>query len=201
MTVDKKYSSMARESLICARCGYCRGVCPVYQSVGWESASPRGKLSLAREIFALNNQTKMSDDFIHRVSQCTLCGACAHACSTDIDLRRLYLDLRERLAKMKKTPKGYSLLRANLAKNHNITTFDNNERLEWAENADDPERLKPRLDAEVCYFVGCVSSFFPQAQENALSVSEIFNTADVNYATMGGDEWCCGFPLLALRSG
>ena len=197
MTVQNKiYSSLAKETQICARCGYCRSVCPVYRSVGWESASPRGKLSLARQIFALKDQEKMSDEYVHRVSQCTLCGACAQACSTDIDLRRMYLDLRERIAKTGRAPKGYSTLGANLKQHKNITTFDNKERLDWAENADDPERLQPRAGADVCYFVGCVSSFFPQAQENALSVAEIFNAADIDYTSLGGEEWCCGFPLL-----
>lgn len=194
---DKHYKTLDQEALICARCGYCRGVCPVYQAVGWESASPRGKVSLARQIFALKDDEKMTEEYVHRVTQCTLCGACATACSTDIDLRRLYFDLRERIAEMGKAPEGYTALQANLAANRNITTFDNKDRLDWAQDIDDPEQLEPREDAAVCYFVGCVSSFFPQASEVAISVSEILTEAGVDFTTLGGDEWCCGFPLLA----
>jgi Fe-S oxidoreductase len=194
---EKPYNSLELEALICARCGYCRNVCPVYQAIGWESATPRGKLSLARQIFALKDQEKMSDDYVKRVSQCTLCGACAQACSTDIDLRRAYMDLRERIAKMGKAPKGYSALQSNLTQHRNITNFDNKDRLDWARDLDDPEQLEPREDAGVCYFVGCVSSFFPQASEVAISVAEILREANVDFTTLGGDEWCCGFPLLA----
>lgn len=183
--------------MICARCGYCRGVCPVYKSVGWESAGPRGKLSIARQVFALNDKEKFTDEYVQRLTQCTLCGACAQACSTEIDLRHLYLDLRERMAKMGKSPKGYVALQSNLAANHNITNFNNKDRLDWAQDVDDPEQLEPREGADVCYFVGCVSSFFPQASEVALSVVEILNEAKIDFTTMGGDEWCCGFPLLA----
>jgi len=194
---NKTYNSLEQEALICARCGYCRNVCPVYKTIGWESASPRGKLSLARQIFALKDHEKMSDDYVNRVCQCTLCGACAQACSTDIDLRHLYMDLREKIAAMDKSPKGYKMLLANLIANRNITTFNNKDRLDWAQDVDDPEQLEPREGAEVCYFVGCVSSFFPQASEVALSVTEILNEAKINFTTLGGDEWCCGFPLLA----
>jgi Fe-S oxidoreductase len=194
---QKAYSSLEHESLICARCGYCRGVCPVYRAVGWESASPRGKVSIARQVFALQDQSKISDEFVHRATQCTLCGACAQACSTDIDLRRLYLDLRERITDIDKAPKGYAVLQTNLATNHNITPFANQDRLEWAQDLDDPERLEPREGAEVCYFVGCVSSFFPQASEVAVSVTEILTAAKLDFTTLGGDEWCCGFPLQA----
>jgi len=189
------YSTLEKESLICARCGYCRNVCPIYQVVGWESATPRGKISLAREIFALDHDEQMTDEFVHRVSQCTLCGACAHECSTDIDTRRLWVELRERIAAMGKSPKGYENLRKNLLANKNITTTGNDERLDWADDLDDPARLQPRNDADVCYFVGCVSSFFPQASEIAMAVAEILTTANINFTTLGGDEWCCGFPL------
>ncbi|HOE17091.1 MAG TPA: (Fe-S)-binding protein [Syntrophorhabdaceae bacterium] len=194
---NKTYNTLEQESLICARCGYCRGVCPVYRAIGWESASPRGKLSIARQVFSLKDQQKLDDEFVHRVTQCTLCGACAQACSTDIDLRRLYMDLRERIAGMGLAPKGYTALQANLAANRNITNFANQDRLDWAQDVDDPEQLEPRAGAEVCYFVGCVSSFFPQASEVALSVTEILTEAKVDFTTLGGDEWCCGFPLLA----
>ena len=194
---NQPYKTLEQEALICARCGYCRNVCPVYKVVGWESASPRGKLSLARQIFALNDQEKLTDEFIHRMSQCTLCAACSQACSTDIDLRCLYMDLRERVADMGKAPKGYKALWANLEANRNITTFNNKDRLDWAQDVDDPEQLEAREGAEVCYFVGCVSSFFPQASEVALSVSEILTKAKIDFTTLGGDEWCCGFPLLA----
>jgi len=191
------YNSLEQEALICARCGYCRGVCPVYRAVGWESATPRGKISIARQVFALKDQHKLSDEYVHRVSQCTLCGACATACSTDIDLRRLYLDLRARIASMNMSPKGYTALQANLAANRNITNFANKDRLDWAQDLDNPEQLEPRDGVEICYFVGCVSSFFPQAAEVALSVTEILSEAKIDFTTLGGDEWCCGFPLLA----
>jgi heterodisulfide reductase subunit D len=190
------YSTLEKESLICARCGYCRNVCPIYQTVGWESATPRGKISLARQIFSLQQEEHCTEEFAHRLAQCTLCGACAHECSTDIDTRRLWIELRERIAEMGKSPAGYQALRDNLIANKNITTFDNQERLDWAEDLDDPKQLQPRSGADVCYFVGCVSSFYPQASEIALAVAEILTSADIDFTTLGGEEWCCGFPLL-----
>ncbi len=189
------YSTLEKEALICARCGYCRNVCPIYQIIGWESATPRGKISLSRQIFSLNYQKHLTEEFIHRLSQCTLCGACGHECPTDIDTRRLWVEIRERIAKMGKAPKGYQELHKNLITNKNITKFDNDERLDWADDLDDPESLEPRDDAEVCYFVGCVSSFYPLASEIALAVSEILTAAQINFTTLGGEEWCCGFPL------
>jgi len=194
---EKAYSTLEKESLICGRCGYCRSACPVYRVVGWESAAPRGKISMAREIFSKQNPNKVSDDFVKRLSQCTLCGACANECSTDIDTRKLWLDLRRRIADLGKEPKAYGAIRDNLLANKNITTFDNDDRLEWAQDLDEPEQLEPRVGADVAYFVGCVSAFFPQAAQIPLAIAEILTESEVDFTTMGGEEWCCGFPLIS----
>ncbi len=191
------YSTLEKEALICGRCGYCRSTCPVYRVVGWESASPRGKISLAKEIFSKKSAAQVTDDFVKRLSQCTLCGACAHECSTSIDTRRLWLDLRQRVASLGKQPAAYDAIKQKLLTNKNISTFNNNERLEWAQDLDDPDVVEPRAGAEVCYFVGCVSSFYPQAAQIPLAVAEILTEAEVDFTTMGGEEWCCGFPLIS----
>jgi Fe-S oxidoreductase len=98
---------------------------------------------------------------------------------------------------MGKGPKAYEAIRDNLLANKNITSFSNDDRLEWAEDLDDPEQLEPRAEADVAYFVGCVSAYFPQAAQIPLAVSEILTEAEVDFTTMGGEEWCCGFPLIS----
>ena len=107
---ESLYTTLEKEALICARCGYCRSACPVYQVVGWESAAPRGKISMAREIFAKKPAGEIPDDFVKRIAQCTLCGACANECSTDIDTRKLWLELRQRIAELGKEPKAYDAM-------------------------------------------------------------------------------------------
>jgi Fe-S oxidoreductase len=131
------------------------------------------------------------------MAQCTLCGACAGECSTNIDTRAVWLELRKRIVEMGKEPKAYRAMQKNLLARKNISTFPNDERLEWAQDLDDPDALAPRAGAEVGYFVGCVSSFFPQAAQIPLAIAEIFTEAGVDFTTMGGEEWCCGFPLIS----
>ncbi|MGI5920851.1 MAG: (Fe-S)-binding protein [Syntrophomonadaceae bacterium] len=197
MSHKTNYSTLEREALICGRCGYCRSACPVYRVIGWETAAPRGKISLAKEAFSKNQSSIITDEFVRRLAQCTLCGACANECSTDIDTRQLWLDLRRRIAAMGKGPKAYEAIRDTLLANKNITSFSNEDRLEWAQDLDDPEQLEPRAGAEVCYFVGCVSAYFPQAAQIPLAVAEILTESDIDFTTMGGEEWCCGFPLIS----
>lgn len=192
---ESLFTTLENEALICGRCGYCRSACPVYRVIGWESSSPRGKISLAREIFAQQN-TQLTDQIVQRLSQCTLCGACAIDCSTSIDTRKLWLELRRRIADLGQEPPAYTAIKNNLLARKNISSFDNDDRLDWAQDLDDPEAVEPRAGAEVCYFVGCVSSFFPQTAQIPLAVAEILTRAGVDFTTMGGEEWCCGFPLI-----
>jgi heterodisulfide reductase subunit D len=49
--------------------------------------------------------------------------------------------------------------------------------------------------AEVAYFVGCVSSFFPRSYKVPQALVQIFDRAGLDYALLGGTEWCCGYPM------
>lgn len=198
MSSDSFYKNLAEEALICGRCGNCRPDCPTFRETGWESASPRAKLSLAREIFGLKTKPAVTPEYAKRISQCTMCGACTHNCAARIDLQRLWQELRSRLVADGQAPAAYNTLAEKLRTNRNISNFPNADRLEWAEELDEvPENLDQAAGADVLYFVGCVAAFFPRAAQVPLALVQLLDKAGVNYTTLGGEEWCCGFPLLA----
>ena len=45
------------------------------------------------------------------------------------------------------------------------------------------------------YFLGCVSSFYPRVYSIPQGLVQIMDHASVEFTTLGGDEWCCGYPL------
>ncbi len=83
---------------------------------------------------------------------------------------------------------------------HNVSGDDNSTRLIWSQNLEHvPEGLDGQAGAEIVYFVGCVGSFFPRSYRVPQSMTRILEAAqDTTFTTLGGDEWCCGYPLLAL---
>jgi len=84
-----------------------------------------------------------------------------------------------------------------IQENHNISNEDNEERGDWREFLKDlPEHRLEKDRAEVIYFVGCVSSFFPMAQKIPANMVRIMERAEVDFTILGGEEWCCGFPLI-----
>ncbi|MBN2284115.1 MAG: (Fe-S)-binding protein [Deltaproteobacteria bacterium] len=79
----------------CAKCGLCLEVCPVYRELLVESASPRGKVQLAKHIIEGNlDITRHMSEILF--SQCLLCGSCVAACPSGVDQAALFSGLRWR---------------------------------------------------------------------------------------------------------
>jgi len=86
-----------------------------------------------------------------------------------------------------------------LATSHNVSGDDNDERLIWTENlARVPEGLAGQGGADLVYFVGCVGAFFPRSYRVPQALTRVLEAAGEDFTTLGGEEWCCGYPLLAL---
>jgi heterodisulfide reductase subunit D len=191
------FTDLQREALICARCGYCQPVCPTYAELGWESAGPRGRMAVALDCAA---GRLLTPEQARRVFECTLCGRCREVCPTRIETGEVWQELRGRVAAaglLADWP--LALVRSNLAAAHNITGEAAENRLLWQEDVDLPGGdLNLRGGAGVVYFVGCVAGLYPQTQSIAQSMAQLLALAEVPFTTLGGEEWCCGFPLLGM---
>ncbi|HSH13366.1 MAG TPA: (Fe-S)-binding protein, partial [Desulfurivibrionaceae bacterium] len=75
---------------ICAKCGTCSTVCPVYRVTGLESDTARGKLHLLAKLAG----SPASPAYREIFSRCLLCGACRHACPRGLDLPGLVAEAR-----------------------------------------------------------------------------------------------------------
>jgi len=86
-----------------------------------------------------------------------------------------------------------------VAASHNVSGDDNSTRLIWSQNLEHvPPGLADKPGAQVVYFVGCVGAFFPRSYRVPQAMTRIMGAAGVDFTTLGGEEWCCGYPLLAL---
>lgn len=189
------YAGVQVEPYVCAKCGFCRSACPIFEMLGFESNSPSGKIYLART-FLNGEGGDIPAQYAEKIFQCTLCGNCRQSCSAGIDLRRFWLEMRQRIAQSPRALSSLKGLGEAISSQHNILGEPNENRLVWNENL--PEELagfEPKRQAEVVYFVGCVSSFFPLVYGIPQAFVQILERAEVDYTVLGGEEWCCGFPL------
>jgi len=95
-------------------------------------------------------------------------------------------------------PASITNLRTAVNTTYNILNEDNESRTIWSQNLErSPEQLQTTSTAqlEALLFIGCVSAFYPMAYSIPQSFVQILEQVGVTYATMGGEEWCCGYPL------
>ncbi len=189
---DKGFEEFDR----CAKCGMCLAQCPVYKESLLEKASPRGKIQLAK--FYKEGRGTLSERYRDIYGQCLLCGACATVCPSGMKAHEIVSRMREEIVKTKGLDERASQLVSSILESHNISEEDNAERGDWREDLKDlPNHRYEKERAEVAYFVGCVASFFPMVQKIPRNMTRILDEAGVDFALLGGQEWCCGFPLLA----
>jgi heterodisulfide reductase subunit D len=194
----------------CTRCGECIPTCPTYaQGQNNEEIHPLQKIARVKTFWKADHlgwlarlfgiQPATEED-LQAHSQgtysCTLCGRCHVVCPVQIDTRPLWIAMREQLVDWQLHPDLIDQLRETVTTHYNISGDPNENRLGWTANmAKAPQGLDRMQTAEVVYFVGCVASFYPMVYSVPQSFVSILDRVGVSFTTMGGDEYCCGFPL------
>jgi glycolate oxidase iron-sulfur subunit len=80
------------EYLNCIRCGLCLAVCPTYRELLNETASPRGRVALARK--GLSGELKLSRNLVEQMYGCFACMACNEICPAGVRPAELALAMR-----------------------------------------------------------------------------------------------------------
>ncbi|NPV70737.1 MAG: (Fe-S)-binding protein [Firmicutes bacterium] len=189
---DQAGRPVAGEFKGCIQCGTCTATCP--SAVVMEHPPRRmvrmAALGLWRDLFSANS-----------VWQCLTCASCQARCPRGVKIADGVLALRREFGRRVGLPEGMGRLASVVSSDKNITGDPNDNRNLWVDDLD----MKPPLADEAAgagvtldavYFVGCVASLFPAVYGIPRSVAGLLSRAGLKFAVMGGDEWCCGFPLI-----
>lgn len=192
-------SKLQREDVfVCAQCGYCVKWCPIYDRSGWESTSPRGKIFLLKKMLEKNgsdlftSNPRIASEFVQRLFDCTTCGRCAEKCHLELDLLDLWVKLRELAVRQGLAPDSVGLMEKTLIGPKNVFGMDSQSRRDWATYTG--AEVKVQDQADIVYFVGCVTSYSGRSQGIAQAITAILNHTGENWSLMA-EEWCCGHPL------
>jgi heterodisulfide reductase subunit D len=181
--------------LTCIQCGTCTSSCPSAFEMDYAPRQLWQMLKLGMEDQVLNSRTFWL---------CTMCKSCQVRCPRGISIGDTMIALREyAIDKGINVPKSIHALGETVNSTQNISGEDNALRLIWSENLQQaPLGVRPlRRVAEVVYFVGCVSSFYPRVYRIPQLLVQILEQAKVKFTTLGSEEWCCGYPLYAAGMG
>lgn len=177
------------ELFSCMQCGTCSSSCPTAYAMDYTPRQLWQMMRLGMEEEVLNSQTFWL---------CTACKSCQVRCPRGISLTDAMLALKEYATREKVgVPRGMEMLGETVTTMYNISGDDNAQRQIWSENLPHtPLGVRPRRRrAEVVYFIGCVSSFYPRVYSIPQALVRVLERAEVEFTTMGEDEWCCGYPL------
>lgn len=182
--------------LRCNRCGYCQAACPIYDVLRREPMTARGRIQLLRAV--TDGKLPLSETVSRLVYSCTDCQSCLVSCPGGVHTDEIFGAARRLLAHSEHLPPMLGQLEGRVRSSHNISGEPAENRLLWAENLEDiPEGLVGKQSAEVVLFTGCVSALYPMAYGILQDMVSIMQAAGVDFTTLGGDEWCCGYPLLS----
>jgi heterodisulfide reductase subunit D len=174
----------------CYQCGTCSGSCPTAPAM---EHNPRRILHMLR--LGLAERVLQSQ----AIWLCTACYSCTARCPREIQITDTVLSLR-RLAVDRglDLPPNLVTLRDRVTTHYNISGDDNATRLIWSDNLEqDLLAFRDRRQAQVAFFVGCVASFYPMVYSIPQALVQVMDRTGMDFATLGGEEWCCGYPLFS----
>jgi Fe-S oxidoreductase/FAD/FMN-containing dehydrogenase len=181
------------DAFACANCGYCRTDCTLFNAVGWESASPRGKYHFLREY--LKGNVKMDQRMAELFSLCTTCRRCNEICQVKSPIDEDW-GLTLRPATLKEgyqPPVVYQRAAHNVFESHNAAGVPSETRTGWVT----PD-LRFKEEGELVYWAGCQSSFVYTMRNVPINGVRILNKAGIEPVYLGTDEWCCGAPMFTV---
>ncbi|MGY5879954.1 MAG: (Fe-S)-binding protein [Candidatus Thorarchaeota archaeon] len=181
------------EPYVCASCGNCTLVCPVFHELNWESYGPRGKLHLVKSL--MEGKSEFGQDFADKIFLCNLCEHCTSVCTTGISLDRFWEVIRAEVRERGFLPAPAKFVLKSIKERGDIMWMGSADRLLWMEDVQELVKGRILKKAKVAYFLGCNVSLKSQLHDIAKSMVKIMDYAGIDFTLLGDKEVCCGAPL------
>lgn len=182
---SRKIVSAGGDTLyLCFQCGVCTGGCPPARLSDFRI---RKLVRLAQ--FGLGNRILPSDS----LWMCTACYKCHVRCPRGVDIPGIVTTLRNLAVREGLAPEAVVLAEKAIDSVKNPFGMDNSMRTEWSLYTG--AELKLKKEADVVYFVGCVTAYSGRLQGVAHAITSILNHVGENWTLLEG-EHCCGHVLM-----
>ena len=162
------------EMLTCTMCGFCKNVCPVFLDVGWDTGSPRGRMTLAYGL--VSGELAHDEDLVNRIFQCTQCRDCSRRCPSSVKCPDVVLSARREMIRRGRGVDRQKAVAENIRKTGNI----------FAEL----EMEFPAEQGTTPLFIGCQHLSRTNSTKKNIALLK-----KLGVSPRIAREVCCGFPL------
>jgi Fe-S oxidoreductase len=173
----------------CLHCMMCKATCTTHHYTRREEDAPEPRVHLIELIRRgfLDWDEVSAETIFH----CNLCGLCKEWCASKQDISTIMTKARADIVNQGFAPDSVVRVDKSLSNLKNVYGKPLDERF------NDISRASSSVnDAEVIYFIGCLSAY--DRQEIPKAMIKILEAAGVNYRVLKGEEWCCGLPAYQL---
>jgi Fe-S oxidoreductase len=188
MTQKDYLNDIQDEIWYCFQCMMCKATCTTHHYTRREEDAPEPRVHLVELVRRgiLDWDETTTETILH----CNLCGLCREWCASKQDIPTIMAAARADVVS-----KG--LARESVMKvDESLNTLRNSYDQPLEERFNDISLASSTDDAEVIYFIGCLSGYDRTEIPNAMI--KILEAAGVKYKVMKGEEWCCGLPAYQL---
>ena len=198
----------------CTRCGRCQEVCPAY--VSGQPLSPKKLIQSLKEHlleeskYPLKVKVPRTSVMIPQADpprsligevvptdaiwSCCTCRACQEACPVYVEHINKIVDMRRNLVlEQAKVPELAEPILTSIEARGHVVIGTTNTRTTW-EGELKVKHLAEDREVEVAFWVGCQASLEDRSLKIAHAFARILQAANVNFATLGAEETCCGDP-------
>ena len=171
----------------CEKCHLCNTDCPVF-----DYRITRGSFGINRAIYYGIKWNQFSKELRDLVYSCATCGKCEVTCkhvSRALPLVDIFEKARELLFVEKMIgpmPDQRDVIK-NIFRKGNPWGYPPLERTKWAKGLD-IQFASRDSKVDILYYVGCTTSYDPQTQKIAMSLSKILKKAGVNFGILEKEQ-------------
>ncbi len=182
---------------LCTKCSICYSACPAV--IDEKFLGPSTYATSYR--FALDSRDEGLEERLEAMADnvwlCTSCSSCTLFCPKEVDSSSSIDEERGLMVETGVIPKAAMDVLTSTLKYHNPMRMHQSKRMEWTKGLEFKTFPNVRK-ADILYFVCCQTAYDPRSQELARSMTALLNSLNIDFATLGTEEWCCGDHQLRL---
>jgi Fe-S oxidoreductase len=164
----------------CIQCGKCTGGCPVARKTA---------LNIRSMIYQMLIEPDVNVNAHPELWDCTCCFTCVERCPKDVRPAELIIGLRSQLVEDGRVPETIGAALMGVFRQGNPTGMAREDRDAWAKDLE----IKPAQEGcDLLYFVCCTAAYDLRIQPVARALVRTFQTAGLDFGTLGIEESCCG---------